>query len=182
MTIRRAEPSEAAAYADCASNAFFEAYRATAEPENMARHRAREFGEPQQRRELEDPAFTVLAACEPDGAWAGFVALHADVRADGVTAVRPIEIWRFYTREKWYGRGLAQLLMQSAFEFARSRGHDGIWLQVWEHNARARRFYEKSGFGAVGRKPFLFGEVEENDVVYEARFGLGAPLTSPVSL
>ena len=94
------------------------------------------------------------------------VGMRAGVRADGVTAARPIEIVRFYVRGRWHGRGAAARLMKSACTFGAAHGHDALWLQVWEHNARARRFYEKSGLRAVGTKPFLFDEVWEDDIVY----------------
>ncbi len=166
LEISRAEPSEAQRYALVSAQTFYEAYAATAVPENMAVHIAREFGEPQQRRELEDPAVTVLAAREPSGDWAGFTALHADRTADGVIGSQPVEIVRFYVRGRWHGRGAAKRLMHEALRHAAARGHDAIWLQVWEENARARRFYEKCGFRAVGTKPFLFGDVQERDTVY----------------
>lgn len=166
LEIIQVGAEEAAQYARVAAETFFEAYRDSSEPSNMAAHLAREFGEPQQRRELEDPAVTLLAAREPSGDWAGFVAMRAGARADGVTAARPIEIVRFYVRGRWHGRGAAARLMKSACTFGAAHGHDALWLQVWEHNARARRFYEKSGLRAVGTKPFLFDEVWEDDIVY----------------
>lgn len=166
LEISMAESSEAQRYAAVAAETFYESYARTAVPANLAVHIAREFGEPQQRRELEDPAVTVLAAREPSGDWAGFTLLHADRAADGVTGSRPIEIVRFYIRGRWHGRGAAKRLMEAAFRHAAERGHDAIWLQVWEENPRARRFYEKCGLQEVGTKPFLFGDVVERDIVY----------------
>ncbi len=158
---------EAVQYARVAAETFFEAYRDSAEPANMAAHLAREFGERQQIAELSDPACTVLAAREPDGDWAGFAALRSNARAAGVeSASHPIEVARFYTRSRWHGRGIAAQLMDAACDWGRVRGHDVVWLQVWEHNTRARRFYEKCGFVAVGTNPFLFGEEWEDDIVY----------------
>ena len=176
LEIRQAEPGEAEHYATAAAETFREAYAQTADAENLAAHIAREFGEPQQRRELEDLAITVLAAREPSGEWAGFAALHADRSAEGVVGTRPLEIVRFYVRGRWHGRGAAQRLMEAAFGLAARRGHDTVWLQVWEENARARRFYEKCGLRAVGTKPFLFGAVLERDIVYARPLGpsLGA--------
>lgn len=173
LRISLATPGEAGAYAHAAAAAFFEAYRETSDPENMDKHLAREFGESKQRLELTRPGYTVLVSREPSGEWAGFAALQADARADGVTATRPMEIVRFYLREHWYGRGAARPLMQAALAEARARGHDGVWLQVWEHNARARRFYETCGFRAVGTNPFLFGEIPEDDIVYQVLFDGG---------
>jgi GNAT superfamily N-acetyltransferase len=179
LTISTVRPDEAAQYARAAAAAFREAYDDGEDAANLALHLAREFEESKLRRELEDPAVRVLALRVRDGAprldpsaplegeWAGFVAMHADVRGDGVTAERPLEIVRFYLRAAWYGRGVARPLMEAALAHARQGGHDGVWLQVWEHNARARRFYEKCGFVAVGMSTFLFGAITERDPVYQ---------------
>jgi GNAT superfamily N-acetyltransferase len=169
LDIRPAVPADAARYATVAAETFFEAYADSSDPANLAAHIEREFGEAKQRRELDAPAITVLAAHEPSGDWAGFATLRADVSTDGVVATRPIEIVRFYVRGRWHGRGAARRLMEAAFGFAAARGHDAVWLQVWEENARARRFYEKCGLRAVGTRPFLFGEVWEDDIVYAKR-------------
>ena len=50
---------------------------------------------------------------------------------------------------------------------ARARGFASVWLGVNQHNPRANRFYEKSGFGIVGTKKFLVGGKWEDDFVRE---------------
>lgn len=170
VEIRAAMPDEAATYSRTAAAAFYEAYHDGTNTGDIETHLAREFSEERQRRELEDPAVRVLAARARDGTWAGFTMLRTGTRADGVTAARPIEIVRFYLRAPWYGTGIAAPLMTAALDHARAAGHDGVWLQVWGSNARARRFYEKSGFVAVGTNPFLFGNTLEDDVVYQLLF------------
>lgn len=167
LSVHRVLPDDAPTYSRVAAAAFREAYDDGEDDANMALHLAREFEESKLRRELEDPAVCVLALCAPDGDWTGFVAMRADVRGDGVTAERPLEIVRFYLRATWYGRGVARPLMDAALAHARAGGHDGVWLQVWEHNARARRFYEKCGFVTVGMSTFLFGAIPERDPVYQ---------------
>lgn len=171
LPITAATPAEAVIYSRTAAAAFFEAYDDGTNTGEIETHLTREFSEERQRLELEDPAITVLAGREPDGIWAGFATLRAGSRAGGVSAERPMEILRFYLRATWYGRGLARPLMDAALAHARAAGHDGVWLQVWEHNARARRFYEKSGFAAVGTNPFLFGNTPEDDIVYQILLG-----------
>lgn len=46
------------------------------------------------------------------------------------------------------GTGVGRALMALADEWARLRGLSLITLNVFAHNARARRFYEKAGFSA----------------------------------
>jgi RimJ/RimL family protein N-acetyltransferase len=53
---------------------------------------------------------------------------------------------------------------------ARAAGRAGIWLGVNQLNARANRFYERSGFALVGTKRFLVGGSWEDDFVRELSF------------
>ncbi|MBI1809980.1 MAG: GNAT family N-acetyltransferase, partial [Gemmatimonadetes bacterium] len=71
----------------------------------------------------------------------------------------------FYVGTAWHGQGLARALMDATVARAALTGHDAIWLSVWKHNARARRFYEKCGFVAVGEVPFVFGGEAELDTL-----------------
>jgi ribosomal protein S18 acetylase RimI-like enzyme len=57
---------------------------------------------------------------------------------------------QLYVIPALHGGGVAALLMSAALEQARMRGNDVIWLGVSEHNLRARGFYRKHGFVAVG--------------------------------
>jgi ribosomal protein S18 acetylase RimI-like enzyme len=61
--------------------------------------------------------------------------------------------------------------MTASLESARDRGAQGIWLGVNQQNARANRFYEKSGFEKVGTKRFLVGGKLEDDFVRELKLG-----------
>ncbi|MCC7002111.1 MAG: GNAT family N-acetyltransferase [Gemmatimonadaceae bacterium] len=165
-TTRWAHVADAAAYARCAAASFREAYADGSDDANLEVHVARHFSEAIQRSELQDPRLRLLVAEDPAGSWAGFALLRGGSRAEGVRGARPVEIVRFYTRAAWYGRGVGAQLMDGALAAAREAGHDEAWLQVWEGNARAIRFYEKSGFVARGRNPFRFGDVWEKDLVY----------------
>lgn len=165
-STRWAVESDAAAYARCAADAFREAYGDGSDDANLEIHVARHFSEALQLAELKDGRLRLLVAEDRDATWAGFALLRDGSRAQGVHGARPMEIVRFYTRAAWYGRGVGAQLMAGALDAARAAGHDEVWLQVWEGNARAIRFYEKSGFVARGRNPFRFGDVWEEDLVY----------------
>ncbi|MCB9518166.1 MAG: GNAT family N-acetyltransferase [Gemmatimonadales bacterium] len=87
--------------------------------------------------------------------------------AEGVTARQPVQVERFYADVPWIGKGVGGFMMEAVIERARSAGHDGIWLAVWEHNSRAMAFYERWGFTVVGRQDFLLGSDLQNDLVME---------------
>lgn len=44
------------------------------------------------------------------------------------------------------GRGLGRGLLDAAIAWARDRGCHKVSLEVWPHNTRARRLYERAGF------------------------------------
>ena len=54
---------------------------------------------------------------------------------------------------------------------AAGRGAEEIYLSVFIDNPRARRFYERYGFEAVGRYDFMVGSHADEDIVM--RLGLG---------
>lgn len=49
------------------------------------------------------------------------------------------------------GRGIGEMLLQAAFDWAQGHGVPKLTLGVFPHNAAAIRLYEKTGFVAVGR-------------------------------
>jgi ribosomal protein S18 acetylase RimI-like enzyme len=57
--------------------------------------------------------------------------------------------------------------MHATLAAAAASGGAGAWLGVNSQNARAIRFYEKSGFRKVGTKSFRLGSTIEHDFVLE---------------
>ena len=163
MIIRKATRADAAALAELAERTFRDAFAAQNRAEDIETYVARVYGEAQQRAEIEDPAVITLVI-EDGGALTGF----AQLRRESETR---IEIARFYVDRAFHGRGLAQSLMDAALSAARNAGAATIWLGVWEHNARAIRFYEKCGFADTGSHPFLLGNDVQTDRVMEREVG-----------
>lgn len=54
-------------------------------------------------------------------------------------------------------------------EEARARGHDVLWLGVWDRNERAIAFYARWGFVEVGEMSFLLGSDVQRDHVLALR-------------
>ena len=98
----------------------------------------------------------------------------ADPDAAATVIRRPaIELSKFYTRARAHGTGVAAPLMAAAIDAATTTGAETMWLGVNEQNARAIRFYEKHGFGRVGRKRFRVGDRLEDDWVLERPLARG---------
>lgn len=152
MIVRRAVPADAAALAELGARTFSDTFAAHNRAEDMEAYLAKTYREPLQRREIDDPAIVTLVV-EDDGALVAFAQLRGS------------EIARFYVDRRHHGRGIAQMLMEATLDAARELGATTVWLGVWEHNARAIRFYEKCGFRDTGSQPFLLGSDLQTDRV-----------------
>ena len=73
----------------------------------------------------------------------------------GFAATRGTELLHFGTRVDTWGSGLAQRFHDAVLAnlVADAAGPvDRVWLRVFEQNVRARRFYERLGWRATGRR------------------------------
>jgi ribosomal protein S18 acetylase RimI-like enzyme len=77
------------------------------------------------------------------------------------------ELSKCYVHPDHHGLGAAAELMHTSIAAAAGAGARGLWLGVNSQNARAIRFYEKSGFRKVGTKSFQLGDTVEHDFVME---------------
>jgi GNAT superfamily N-acetyltransferase len=59
-----------------------------------------------------------------------------------------------WVRPSARGKGVGEALITAAADWARSRGHDAVFLWVTESNPPARLLYERCGFAPTGdRQP-----------------------------
>ena len=159
MNIRHATVADAAALAVLAERTFYETFAADNNPDDLAAFIAQTYGEPQQRREIENPDGVTLLVESEDGAeLIAFTQLRRTSSPHG-----EVEIARFYVDKPHHGRGIAQRLMDAAIDTARAMGGTTLWLGVWERNPRAIAFYAKYGFQDVGSHPFLVGTDLQTD-------------------
>lgn len=62
-------------------------------------------------------------------------------------------------------RGAASALLAEALAHGRRSGAVRVFLEVRESNRTAREFYERRGFGAVGRRPLYYALPQEDALV-----------------
>ena len=79
---------------------------------------------------------------EVDGDVAGFIMVVGD------------EVEQIYVSPAYFGRGVAGTLMLEAERQVAAGGHDVAWLAVAIGNARARAFYEKTGWTNASDLPY----------------------------
>lgn len=73
-----------------------------------------------------------------------------DGRVAGFVMVVDDEVEQVYVSRRHRGAGVAAALLAEAERLVRANGHDRAWLAVVPGNARARRFYERSGWTDEG--------------------------------
>ena len=102
-------------------------------PDALVRHRGRD-------------QFTPRAAERIATSWVGEVG----GRPVGFVTVLEDEIEQIFVDSTARGSGMAGLLLERGQRAIRDAGHANAWLAVVAGNARARAFYEKSGWRDVG--------------------------------
>ncbi len=120
---------------------------------------------------LADPGRVITVAEDETGLCGYTMLITGDTSDEDVAAaigIHPtIELSKVYVLPGSHGRGVAAPLMRATLDAAAGTGADGIWLGVNQRNARAVRFYEKSGFTIVGEKTFNLGPELHHDFVME---------------
>jgi diamine N-acetyltransferase len=121
------------------------------------------FGIADWEAELEDSAFSFRIA-EVAGEPVGYLKL-GPMRLPVETERPAILLEQLYILKEFHGVGIAHGLMDWALDEARRRGADELYLTVYVGNHRARRFYDRYGFEAVGRYDFMVGTQADEDIV-----------------
>lgn len=171
LTIRAAEPTDAAELATLAAATFELACPPGTAPESITAFIAENLSEENFERYLADPHRDIRLA-HLDGEPTGYTMLvfgePGDTDVAAAISLRPtVELSKVYVLGHHHGAGIAAPLMLATLDAARTGGMAGMWLGVNQHNARAIRFYEKSGFARAGVKKFMVGPELHHDFVME---------------
>jgi GNAT superfamily N-acetyltransferase len=164
MAIHPALPSEAPALSALAARLFRETYAGQIPEREIESYVTSAFRPEAQAAEINGPGGAVLAAT--DGAdLVAYAQLRPAASPCPLPFPNPLEVARLYLDTQHHGTGLAAELMGACRAWAAARAHGGLWLQVWEDNPRAIRFYEKQGFQDVGETTFQVGTIVYRDRV-----------------
>jgi ribosomal protein S18 acetylase RimI-like enzyme len=164
MTIayRDAVPADAATLDRLFDTVFCDTFAHLYRPEDLDAFLS-SFSIADWEEQLRDPAFACRIA-EVDGEPAGYIKLgplKLPVEPDGPSLL----LDQLYVLTAHHGVGIARALMDWAIEETDRRGASRIYLTVFTDNHRARRFYDRYGFEAVGRYDFMVGNQADEDVI-----------------
>jgi ribosomal protein S18 acetylase RimI-like enzyme len=162
ITYRDAQPGDALALKELFAESFVETFGHLYRPADLE-----EFlegnGLAKWAANLSDSSVAIRVA-EADGELAGFIEL-APKRLPYETAGPALELRRLYLKSNAHGQGISDELMKWVLAEAARRGARELVLSVYVDNHRARRFYERYGFEAVGRYDFMVGSHADEDLI-----------------
>ncbi len=173
VTLVRVRASEAAQLSEFATEQFDLTYGPLCRAADVDAYMAEALTPTALLRVLTDPMSWVFAATV-NNEWIGYThvrlsALPEDIVSNHAAGVgtTPLEIARFYVSRKWHGKGIAATMLKTVVQHAQTQGSPTLWLSVWQENARAIAFYQKSEFVSIGTGKFLMGEDLQDDFILE---------------
>jgi ribosomal protein S18 acetylase RimI-like enzyme len=95
----------------------------------------------------------------------GYLKLNHHNSSHDAKDSKGLEIERIYVEEAYLGKGIGPALFSFVRELAEQENATHLWLGVWEHNARAIRFYEKLAFTPFGTHVFMLGNDAQTDIL-----------------
>lgn len=162
VTYREAAVADAATLDSIFDTSFCDTFAHLYRPEDLDAFLSG-FGIADWEAEIRDPGYAFRIA-EADGepvAYAKLGPLKIPVETD-----RPaLLLDQLYVLKEHHGSGIARQLMDWVFAEARRRGAEELYLTVFIDNHRARRFYDRYGFEAVGRFDFMVGSHADEDLI-----------------
>ena len=167
ISVAKANLTTATRLAALGRQTFLETFEAHAPAADMAVFLDQTYGPEIQLAELRDARHTFLLA-EMQGELVGFAKLWRDSPLGlpaGEAGPGRLELKQLYVAQDWIGTGLGATLMRRCLELAEAENCTAVVLGVWEHNQRARAFYERFGFRAIGQHEFRIGTDVSTDLI-----------------
>lgn len=155
--VRPATVDDAGPVADLAARTFPLACPPALPREHIDAFVAEQLSAAEFARHLTNPAHTVLVVDGPDGPVGYALVLHGvhDEGPDALRGAPSAYLSKLYVDPDHHGGGTARALLDAVRAEAAGRP---VWLGVNADNARAKRFYAKSGFVTAGVRRFAVGE------------------------
>jgi GNAT superfamily N-acetyltransferase len=166
FVVRRAVPGDAAALSALAEVTFFEAYSEIAARQDLEAYIAEKYTTACMSAAIGDPRIDTFMAFIGDEA-VGFLQLACAPPPPEGRGRKPLKLDRLYLRRQLWGGPLGPHFMRLSLRIAAERGHDSVWLSVWEKNPRALRFYQRWGFVDIGWEIFPTGNERSIDRLME---------------
>ncbi len=151
MIIRRAEGRDAAALSQLAIRTYTAAFGHSFGDSDLAAELGSNLSIPCfERFVAEDVVLIAELGCRV----VGYIQFGAVEMPANVASRADRELRRVYVDPEFQGRGVGTLLMDAAFDHPLLREAGDVYLDVWQKNERAQRFYRQYGFEVIGERRF----------------------------
>ncbi len=162
LTVRAATAADVAELSRVGMQSFNDAYRGTANDNDIDAHLDEYFSEAAIRREMTLPSVRYLMA-KLGPSTAGLVKLRNEHVPPSLSVDSAVEVQQLYVASEHQRSGIGGRLMDAAIADARGQRVNGLWLSAWTHADWAVSFYRGYGFEVICEVPFRLGRSEFTD-------------------
>lgn len=163
VSYTRLTPADAALLSKIGGISLMESHGHSAPTEVMQAYVDRSFSEEACRAELSDEK-NIFSAVFYNHRPAGYFKIIFETPHPAVSLQPVTKLERLYLLKEFYDLKLGHGLLQQAIDLSTAYGDKGMWLDVWQKNERAIRFYQKQGFETVGESRFVLTDTRSNPI------------------
>jgi diamine N-acetyltransferase len=165
--IRQCHPGDEQVLSLIGQATFLETFAGVIDGRDILEHCTREHSAEKYAAWLGDSASAMwIAEVGPGLAPVGYLVLTKPDLPFPDLSPRDAEVKRIYLLSRFHGLGTGKRLMAEARRYAATNGCRRLLLGVYEGNAAAIGFYEKSGFRRVGERTFKVGATFHHDFIF----------------
>ena len=160
--IRPAGITDTWLISEIARKTFMETYGEMNTPENMEAYLNAQFSEDKISEELQNSHARYFIAFLDDIPVA-FTKVRDDRHVSKLEQTRALEVQRIYVLQEYQGFRIGKAMLDMVKSLASAEAYQTIWLQVWQKNNKAIRFYQKAGFIVFETASFTLGNDVQQD-------------------
>lgn len=162
VKIRPVERDEIQLLQQIGKQTFLDAFSDSCSPADMQQYLEEKFSLEQLIFEFEHP-MSVYYFAELEEEIVGYLKINTGKAQTEDFLPTALEVERVYVLQEYQKKKVGQCLLDKAFELAKEMNLPTVWLGVWEHNEKAKRFYAKNGFSFFDTHAFQVGEEIQTD-------------------
>ncbi len=100
----------------------------------------------------------------------GFLKLNGQHQPKGIPDKKCLRITKLYVLNEFHGLHIGKQFVDLSKDLAAKEQYQVLWLEVWQHNAKAIQFYQHAGF--VVYETCMFDYFEEPEPDFLMRYDL----------
>ena len=164
VTIRKVETHELDTLLQYSKKTFYEFFAHLNDPVHFEAYAAVAFKPETMLSQLLNSDSEFYFAVIEDNI-AGYIKLNTGNAQNEFKDNNSLELERIYVSGEHHGKSIGKQLLDFAEQRAIEQQKDFIWLGVWEHNHKARKFYERQGYELCGSHDFMLGDDRQTDLL-----------------